>query len=225
MTEELIIYHHLGLGDHIICNGLVRELIKKNQYKSFKLIVKKNNISSVEFMYQDIKNLSLISVNDDLEADQFILKNNIPYIKLGFKSPPENITWDQLFYIEANIDFNKRWESFFIERNKSSEENLFNKLNPNNEDYILIHNKGSDNIDRIKYEIINDKIKKIFVEKHTNVLFDYAKLIENAKEIHCVSSSFKDFVDSLGIEKKVYYHNIPPRPDSNHKTKLNWILV
>jgi hypothetical protein len=24
-----IIYHHLGLGDHIICNGLVRRLISK----------------------------------------------------------------------------------------------------------------------------------------------------------------------------------------------------
>jgi hypothetical protein len=223
--KELIIYHHLGLGDHIICNGLVREIIKKNQFEFYKLIVKKHNLPSVKFMYEDVKNLSFFIVNDDSQADQIIINNNIPCIKVGFKSPPENITWDQLFYIEAGIDFNKRWESFYIKRNKESEEDLFNKLNPNKEDYVLIHNKGSDGIDRIKYKLIDDKIKKIFVEKHTNIMFDYRKLIENAKEIHCISSSFKDFVDSLDIDIKVYYHNIPARPDSNHKIKLNWILV
>ena len=27
----MIIYHHLGIGDHIICNGLVRNFYKKHE--------------------------------------------------------------------------------------------------------------------------------------------------------------------------------------------------
>jgi hypothetical protein len=222
--KELIIYHHLGLGDHIICNGLVREIIKKNQYKFYKLIVKNHNIFSVEFMYRDIENLSFISVKDDFEADQFILKSNIPYIKVGFKSPPENITWDQLFYVEANIDFNKRWDSFYVKRDILSEEKLFNKLNPKRESYILVHTLGSTNRDGIDYSVLNKSLKTIFVEKYTDVIFDYMNLIENATQIHCISSSFQTIVDSMNIDIPVFYHN---KINNNipQKFKLNWILV
>jgi len=57
------IYHHLGLGDHIICNGLVRELIKPE--KKYKMFVKPHNHNIVKFMYRDLKNLDFI-VGDDL---------------------------------------------------------------------------------------------------------------------------------------------------------------
>ena len=30
--EKILIYHHLGLGDHFNCNGLVRYLYKKNKF-------------------------------------------------------------------------------------------------------------------------------------------------------------------------------------------------
>ena len=54
-----IIYHHLGLGDHIICNGLVRRLINNNE--TFGLFVKKQNVKNVEFMFKDLKNLKMVS--------------------------------------------------------------------------------------------------------------------------------------------------------------------
>ena len=101
--EDLIIYHHLGLGDHIICNGLVREIIRNNCFKSYKLIVKKHNLPSIQFMYRDIKNLSLKEVNNDLEADEFILKSNKPYMKIGFQCTYSNVTWDEFFYKQCNI--------------------------------------------------------------------------------------------------------------------------
>ena len=31
--EKILIYHHLGLGDHFNCNGLVRYLYKKYSTK------------------------------------------------------------------------------------------------------------------------------------------------------------------------------------------------
>ena len=220
--EDLIIYHHLGLGDHIICNGLVREIIRNNCFKSYKLIVKKHNLPSIQFMYRDIKNLSLKEVNNDLEADEFILKSNKPYMKIGFQCTYSNVTWDEFFYKQCNIDFDKRWNSFKCERDLSLEENLYKTLNPTGEKYVLIHNKASDGIDRIDYNTVNSSIKKIFVEKCTDIIFDYTKLIENAEEIHCVSSSFIVFVDSLDIKNKIFYHNKNARIDSNFTLKLKW---
>ena len=45
----IYIYHHLGLGDHIICNGLVRFLQKKHNQVS--LFCYQHNIENVSFMY------------------------------------------------------------------------------------------------------------------------------------------------------------------------------
>ena len=30
MNKKLSVHHHLGMGDHIICNGLIRSLIESN---------------------------------------------------------------------------------------------------------------------------------------------------------------------------------------------------
>jgi hypothetical protein len=60
-----IIYQHLGLGDIILCNGLIRHLIsiKNNSKKKF-LICKNSNLKSAKFMYRDIKNLKIIGINE-----------------------------------------------------------------------------------------------------------------------------------------------------------------
>ena len=60
--DKFLIYHHLGLGDHIICNGLVREICN-NSKNSFLLPAKKQNFQTVEFMFRDLKNLTVVSVN------------------------------------------------------------------------------------------------------------------------------------------------------------------
>ena len=39
MSKDVFIYHHLGLGDHFHCNGVVRFLIqKKHLNKNIKLV-------------------------------------------------------------------------------------------------------------------------------------------------------------------------------------------
>ena len=78
----IYIYQHLGLGDHIICNGLVRNLIKSdNQYSMF---VYSHNYESVKFMYRDLNNLSFIK-STDIEAKN-IIKENKSHIVIGHQS-------------------------------------------------------------------------------------------------------------------------------------------
>ena len=45
---RLIIHHHLGLGDHFVCNGLVRFIIDKNNYEQYYIPAKENERESKE---------------------------------------------------------------------------------------------------------------------------------------------------------------------------------
>lgn len=218
------IYHHLGLGDHIICNGLVRCLI--NPDDKYSMFVKEHNKISVEFMYRDLTNLSFI-VGDDSFVNKFISENNIEgkdLIICGF-TWLANCSWDEVFYYQHNIDFKERWESFNAERDFNMEDYLYDFLNPNNEDFVLIHKVGSDGLDRINYDRINPNLKKIYVEKHTENIFDYLKLIELAKEIHCVESSFHLLVDSIDLNKNLFFHTVKNSRGYLHKIKNKWNIV
>ena len=54
---RLIIHHHLGLGDHFVCNGLVRFIIDKNNYEQYYIPAKEQNFLTVKEMYSDLNNV------------------------------------------------------------------------------------------------------------------------------------------------------------------------
>ena len=61
MNNEVYIYHHLGLGDHFHCNGVVRFLIneKNNLYKKYEFIDKFDKFENNIKIY-NLLNLQLI---------------------------------------------------------------------------------------------------------------------------------------------------------------------
>lgn len=230
LLNRIYIYHHLGLGDHIICNGLVRNFCKKQD--TFFLFCKSHNLPSVQFMYRDIPNLKIVSVKDDNEVLRILKQRPGKLIKVGHENLQiiknfNKCTWDEAFYIQFGIDFKERWKSFYFESDTEKEEELFSKLNPNGEKYCLIHNKDSMGVDRIDYSKINSTLLKIFVEK-SDTIFDYKKLIENADEIHCIDSSFKHLVDSLEPKGKLFFHknyNLRTTSVDDHKSQKSWVEI
>ena len=66
MTKEAYILQHLGLGDHIMCNGLVRHYSKLNDVVH--VFCKYNNIEDVQYMFRDDHKIKLIPVSDDSDA-------------------------------------------------------------------------------------------------------------------------------------------------------------
>lgn len=222
-----IILHHLGLGDHIVCNGLIRNYLK-NKEKHL-LVVKNRNIESVKFMFSDLNNLNYLQVDDNVNVRQFINNTfSTDIIKIGFQENERltnlGYTWDEAFYLQLNVDFNKRWDDFYIPRKINEEKRLFNKLVKKGP-YVLIHNSGSDQIDRIDYTKVDPTLNKVFVVK-SHTIFDYCTIIEQAAEIHCIDSAFKHLVDSLDTKAKLFYHkNYNYRDSLEHKSKLDWTIV
>jgi hypothetical protein len=178
-------------------------------------------------MYRDLKNLDIISVKDDKQANLYG-QENIIYIghqNLNETIIKNNCLWDEAFYKQFNLEFKMRWDLFYYDRDFKKEKFLFDKLNPKNEKFILIHNLDSAGTDRIDYNVITKDYKHIYVEK-SDTIFDYGFLIAMASEIHCIDSSFKHLVDSIPTMGKLFFHkNFKLRTTSEHNHKKNWIII
>ena len=203
------IYHHLGLGDHIICNGLVRYLQKK--FEDVTIFCKPQNYDNVKIMYSDNQKIKILPIGDDFHVESFIYTNNLQMdtLKIGFNKLSEYqtpYTFDEGFYGIAGINFKERFDSFYIPRDLNREEEIFKELNPKNESYIFIH----DDKER-GFSIDWDKLPKNIKVIENNVkynLFDMLTIIERADEVHVMQSSIRDLINSYVMNKpKFYLHN------------------
>jgi len=236
----IYIHQHIGLGDFIICNGLIRSLIKNNlQYTLF--CCKPNYLNSIKTMYKDLENMS-IEYKNEFDVHNFLSTlNDDEKIILGHVAETDEYSWDELFYVSHNIPFINRWKNFKINRDLFRENNLFNKLNPENSKFALVHSVGSDGCNRIDYSKIDKELKIIEVSpENTDDIFDYLGLIYKAEQIHCIESCFNVLVDSLDdINCKIFYHktfkvrrgldSIYPNSKGicqhQHQLKKQWIII
>lgn len=206
MTTYL--YTHLGLGDHIITNGLIRTLISnkpKDQYISF---AKYHNHESVSFMYRDLPNIYIQAVSSDADVDMFLAdKSNVRRIGFSHVNDYGHIPFDLTFYRQMNIPYDMRWSAFRYKRGCiDREKKIYTDLTLCKSDqYIFVHddpNRGTINPKYLEGKRVIRPVVGL-----TNNIFDYVYTIENAKEIHCIDSSFMLLVDSLTyLKSPQFFH-------------------
>lgn len=224
--NQITIYHHLGLGDHIACNGLVRHFAES---APIKLICYKKNIRNVSYMYRDNPVIDFIGVDSDGEASGIVASHtNVKRLGFIFNPSYSNImSYDRAFYAMANIDFNIRFNKFFLQRDQEAEDKVYKALNPDNDPYIYVHDDKTLNyvIDNTKHR--ND-IKIIYNDMNYG-MFDMGKIIENATEIHTMQTGFLDLCHSMDIKCPIYIHlyvrNYPESYFSVCRNSNNYILV
>ena len=224
----------MGLGDHIICNGLTRSLIKEG--KDYTMFVKPHNRKTVEFMYRDLQNLYFIDAYD-ADVTNYFNNNNIPEtnrIYAGFNWVSGSISFDESFYLQNNVPVSARWEKFHVERDLIREKELFDKFNVTEDNYVFIHDDYSRgyNIDEDLIVNKNFKIVRPILGLTDNV-FDYCYLMQHSSESHFIDSSFRLIFDSLGLrDKNIFYHikmkngvrrNSEPYFDARHNN-LNYTV-
>lgn len=213
--SSILLYHHLGLGDHFMCHGIVREYCKK--YEKVAIFCYPHNYPTVSFMYRDLPNLMIIQ-SDDAAAKELISKNvsqpegsKYDEIKIvGFQNlnRTDGIPLEWQFYQIAGVPLEKKWDSFFIKRDLEKEQALFKKVAPEG-DYAFIH----EDIPRkyiIKRELISENCATFTPGREfANNAIDYCTIIEKAKEVHVIDSSFMFLIDCLPYHnpnQKLYIH-------------------
>lgn len=213
--KKIFFVPHLGLGDHFTCNGMTREIYK--EAKIMVMPVKEHNLKVVRRMFSDLSNLHLIPVVGSLDygdtqhiGDVFALMNF--YSKRGYEIKAvgefnkatfkrDSRKYDEIFYDQVNIPFEKRWSSFYYERNNDLEQTLFKEcFKLDGQDYIFLHDDPERGrvIDR---QLLPKDVK--IITPHQKFwdadILDYRFVLENALEIHCVNSSFADLMDSFDL--------------------------
>lgn len=232
-TKNIYLWTHQGLGDAIICNGLVRNIYKKCSGKLI-FFAKPQFYESVSFMFRDLKNLEVLSKDG---PEVLNLLKNIPqsqqlhighqYLKQFLE---QGISFDEAFYKQIGLNFHRAWTDFYIQRKEEQESTFFKQFNLPKE-YIFLHEDTTRDL-IIERNCILDKTLYIFEPKnnYTKNIFDYIKILEKATEIHCIDSSFKQLADRVSFDTKnrFIHHTLKNNITKDYtksQSKLNWIQV
>jgi hypothetical protein len=207
------ICQHLGIGDHIITNGLVRTIIENGDpNEDYTMFVKPEYIKSVGFMFRDINKLKFMEGSAESAID-FLRSNNIntnDIIYAGFHWVDRyGSNFEENFYKQNNIDFENKWSKFHLDRDIDRENTLYDKFKIN-EDYIFLHDDKSRGF-IIDSDKIPSNIRIIRPDNneygYSDNIFDYIKIIENAKSVHCIESSFLHIIDIMNLNKDIFLHS------------------
>ena len=198
MKNEAIFLGHLGLGDHIIQQGIVNKLA--SQYRRVFIFCKHHNLGSVRYMCSP--NVNIIPVAGDEDVHQLYPQiKNADIISVGFynenweKLSESEMSFDRYFYHQANLDFattynvdlkdGKQWETVI-------------ELDPK-EPFCFIHDDASRGFG-INMTKVNTVLPVVRPTITSDTIFDYLPLIRRASEIHCIDSSFVLMIDRANIK-------------------------
>jgi len=220
--ENLVIHTHLGLGDHFICCGLVRKLALKGDYKKYYVAVKKNNFSSVKPLYSDLENIDFIVVTQDNEVGGSLPPNS-EYLRVGFFQRPW-LRFDIGFYDQVGFDIKDKYEYFKINRNIEKEKEVIDKVCPQG-DFIFVNNTSSSGTFDFK---IDNNLPVVLPDPSLEfAAVDYLGVIEKAKEVHLLHSSFLCLTDLALNRGELFFHRVKKSSDDelNPDLRLNWTKI
>ena len=204
--NEITIIHHLGLGDHIMLNGMARFMSSKG-YK-VNVVVRKNQSKSVKFMYRD-SDISVLVIQSDDQIRNVIKGVPVCLATYGFDTNTykyileQNIgTWASVPYFQAGVNPEYMRTRFKVDRDYKREETFMKVLGVDEEEeFIFLHDAST----RLVCPDINTSYKIIKageVYSDSFNIFDWLGVLEKAKEIHCVNSSFAWIVELCGVGKR-----------------------
>lgn len=210
-SHILLDFHH-GMGDEIICNGLVREYCKK--YETVGIFCLKRNYPSVSFMYRDLANLRIHVVNSHTERYRFRFLNSFRFGQNHYDEiraidaydDESGIRFERQVYKKFDVPLEKKWDSFFVERDPEREAALLKKTGVSGP-FQFVHDDNRFPLDRSRISLTLPIIEPI--RDLTNNVFDCCGVIGQASEIHVVDSSFIVLIDSLPYVnngQKLYKH-------------------
>lgn len=213
--KEILLRSHLGLGDMLIVNAIVRHLAQRH---AVTLLCKPHNTTAVAFMFRDMDNVTIIDVDDDAMADgavKEVKRHGKTVLGLGMYGDPQKWElgpgFDRWFYAQAGLDHKERWNGFKCARQESRE------LEVPSGKYCFVHDDATRGFVIPPEALPAKRMKIVRPDKElknrngdASILFDYWGWLDNAQELHFIDSSFSILYDHLHLpkfaNKKVVLH-------------------
>ena len=190
---KAVILTHLGNGDHLTCNGLVRYYSTK--YDNITVFCKQQNLHNLEEFYEDDKSISFHGVESDFiyrpkKVQKYAKINN--YTNVIVSGHRKDKTYNDVpfcFYNFLDLPHSVFWNYFHIPTLPKAQE-LYNSIKDYN--YIFVHNQCS------KGEVF--KVEEIFKEIHENTL-----IINPCKNFYSKNHKFYSVAQRLCNESIASY--------------------
>ena len=231
----LLLLGHLGLGDQLACSGLVRVLAARE--KNVVVVCKLVSVHSIRFLYRDLPNVHLLPVEDDTRisprfgADPRVLSAfdclGFRIMLLGLHRGPlaPGSGFVDTFYQQANVCQDHRYTHFRVDRDLDIEQS-FEAVRP----YVFVH----DDPERCYKIRLDTQLPAVHPGKadgrpHSNNIFAFVRLMQEAEELHCCDSSFAHLADLLDISPgRRYLHANAKNPldrVENLFLRPGWVFV
>ena len=220
--KRLIVHHHLGVGDHLICNGLVNYVLEAFALECLYLVCTKTNAPTVRFLYSDEPRITILEFNwPKLSQQDFVyLASNqlgVPVLTVVARASDN---FDVEFYQSLGVPFDVRWSHFRLPAVMTSAHDFY-RQHIRHERYCLVAAKSRVSEHDLQ---IDTALPIYFVEPLTDSILDWVEVIKHASEIHCIDSGFIHLVNSFDLTgTKLYYHDVGR--GATFVTRHEWVHV
>ena len=221
VMKIVLITPHQGLGDHLLCIAIYREYSRK--YGRVFITVRRDYYRELRFILGDLYNITLIPLpNNHLLRFTLLIQRAALFFRIqvvGLGGYGENFLesdrrFDHDFYSQAQLDFELRWSSFSTPRDVEKEDRLFRLFRCSEAPYIFLHEDSSRGF-KINRKFLPAGLR-IIEPKANNLIYnlvDYRKVIEGAREIHVIESSFAAYIEGLPLSMPLFAHRYA-RPET-----------
>ena len=110
-NNSVVVHHHLGLGDSIICNGIINYLTSALNITVY-LPVKENYFEMISFLYVENKRVKIFPVKNetrDKDIENFSERNKLDILKIGFDKVKKD-QFNKSFYKQLEIPYEYTYE-------------------------------------------------------------------------------------------------------------------
>jgi hypothetical protein len=240
----------MSLGDAFVYYPISR-IVARTTEKMY-LPCRREYFDTLSSLYADESNIEVVGFDSPLHENEFIKLHNLTRIEsppiyptmVHRDNPPRyvqsSVNWDRQIYEYFDILYSQRYREFVLPKHIPGSRELYQQLTGGVTDYVLWNQQTGDHkngmgIDlegfRQASNMPNMKIIEVNIGT-TNNMMHYIDLIKNAKEIHCVNTSFFWLVDSVfnSTDARLFYHDrragsmaqINSRWNDNRWTQVNY---
>jgi len=240
LLNKLFFCGAMSLGDANVCYPIAK-IIARTTEKMYVPCLREN-FETLQTLYADEKNIEVVGFDSPQQENDFVSEHNLTRIEsppiestMVFRDKPpryvqSSINWDRQLYEYFDILYSQRYREFTLPDLISGSKELYDQLTGGATEYVLWnqqtgHHKNGMSIDLDSFRQANmlPNIKLIEVKIGTTAnMLHYVDLIKNAKEIHCVNTSFFWLVDSMFnlTDAKLFYHD--RRAGSTAQVNSRW---
>jgi hypothetical protein len=217
---------NLGLGDAIICNGLVRYLSNVEPRRKIVLPCWERNLPTVRHMFSDLANAHVVKAEGDNPNPP---AREYEVLRIGVNNPNFGRIeqWDESFYRFADVPFGAKWDMFHVPESGT-------EIEPDGK-YLLLHDDT-----KRGFEIDSDRVGLSIGARGMGfiwnisvmlrpLLTDWRYVIGEAREIHVIDSAPMHLVELLPTTGKLFYHKYARAQGSRQHTdatlRKDWTVL